>query len=368
MSLHDVADRPAALEVRDLRTHFHMRQNIVERFRSGPKVVRAVDGVSLSVHSGETVGLVGESGCGKSTLGRSVLRLVEPTSGEIRIAGTNVIGASGVDLRAIRRKAQIIFQDPSSSLNPRLTVGQTLEEPLAIFELTDRAGRRARVAELLDQVGLPADAADRYPHQFSGGQRQRVGIAAALALQPDLLVADEPTSALDVSVQAQVLNLLEELQHSLGLAYLFISHNLDVVRHLADRVAVMYLGKIVEMAPTNDLFERPLHPYTKALISAIPDPDPDAIHAPILLEGEVPSPLNPPTGCRFHPRCPIARTMCANDEPVMTNGAAGAHYVACHAVAWARERAAREGVFPEPAEWTERPTIERLEESGNDGI
>ncbi len=348
------------LEIRDLRTHFAVSQNVVDRLRNGPRTVHAVDGVSLTVNRGETVGLVGESGCGKSTLGRSILRLIQPTMGEVHIDGTDVMRASKEQLRNLRRRAQIIFQDPSSSLNPRLTVGQTLQEPLAIFNVTERSGRKARVTELLRQVGLPADAADRYPHQFSGGQRQRIGIAAALALEPLLIVADEPTSALDVSVQAQILNLLEQLQQSLGLAYLFISHNLEVVHHLSDRVAVMYLGKIVETAPTDVLFAQPLHPYTRALISAVPNPDPDTPHTPMLLEGEVPSPLNPPPACRFHPRCPIARSICGQQEPALLSDEAG-HVVACHAVAWARAQAKPGEPLPDPARWRDASIVSTQE-------
>ena len=343
-----------ALEIRDLRTYFTVPQNIVSRARAGPKIVRAVDGVTLTVERGETVGLVGESGCGKSTLGRSVLRLVQPTSGDVLIDGQDVIGASNSALRQLRRRAQIIFQDPSSSLNPRLTVGQTLSEPLAIFHITARNGRQARVRELLAQVGLPGDAADRYPHEFSGGQRQRIGIAAALALEPSLIVADEPTSALDVSVQAQILNLMAGLQRSLGLAYLFISHNLEIVRHLSDRVAVMYLGKIVELAPAERLFAEPLHPYTQALMSAIPNPDPEAIYAPVALAGEPPSPLNPPAACRFHPRCPMAKSVCAELEPALLDDGGG-HFVACHAAEWARSVSRAGASLTRPRDWLSAP-------------
>lgn len=337
------------LDVRDLKTYFEVPQNLVNRLRFGPRTVRAVDGVSLSIAPGETLGLVGESGCGKSTLGRSVLRLVEVSSGEIRVGGQDVVRASATELRQLRRRAQIIFQDPSSSLNPRLTIGQTVEEPLTIFDRSDRAGRKARVAELLQQVGLPPGAASRYPHQLSGGQRQRVGIAAALALNPLLIVADEPTSALDVSVQAQILNLMEALQARLGLAYLFISHNLDVVRHISDRVAVMYLGKIVESAPTERLYGQPLHPYTRALLAAIPSTDPDDRRAPLPISGEPPSPISPPAGCRFHPRCPIAQPVCSTEEPPLLSDHQD-HLVACHAVAWARAQSTGD-LLPDPAEW-----------------
>jgi oligopeptide/dipeptide ABC transporter ATP-binding protein len=338
------------LEVRDLKTYFPVPQNVVNRVQFGPLTVHAVDGVSLAVGRGETLGLVGESGCGKSTLGRSVLRLVEVTGGEIRVEGQDVVRASAADLRQLRRRAQIIFQDPASSLNPRMKVGQIVEEPLAIFRAADRAGRRARVLELLRQVGLAEEAAERYPHELSGGQRQRVGIAAALALDPVLVVADEPTSALDVSVQAQILNLMEGLQQRLGLAYLFISHNLEVVRHISDRVAVMYLGKIVETAPAERLFAGPLHPYTRALLAAIPSPDPDDRREAVPIEGETPSPIAPPSGCRFHPRCPIAGAVCARDEPVLAVDAGG-HAVACHAVAWARAQAGFGEQLPDLARW-----------------
>ena len=348
------ARREPIVEVRDLRTHFAQSQNILSRLRNGMSIVRAVDGVNLSVYRGETVGLVGESGCGKSTLGRSILRLVKPTSGDVRIEGLDVVHASGSDLQQVRRRAQIIFQDPASSLDPRMTIGQTIAEPLAIFNIGGRAGRRTRVRELLQQVGLPSSAEDRYPHQFSGGQRQRVGIAAALALEPAVIIADEPTSALDVSVQAQILNLLQNLQQSLGVAYLFISHNLEVVRHLSDRVAVMYLGKIVETALADTLFDGPLHPYTRALMSAIPNPDPEVRHTPILLSGEIPSPLNPPNACRFHPRCPIALPSCAIIEPALVADEKG-HEVACHAVEWARSHRLPGGGLPNPSAWTDDP-------------
>lgn len=325
----------ALLEVEQLETIFPLAQSIVDRARGRQRAVRAVDGVSFTIEAGETLGLVGESGCGKSTLGRSVLRLVPPTAGEVRLDGRPVT-SSGGDLRDFRRQAQIIFQDPAASLNPRQTIGQILEEPLAIYRIGDRRARRERVRELLRLVGLPADASNRYPHQFSGGQRQRIGIAAALALRPKLIVADEPTSALDVSVQAQILNLLVDIQREQRLAYLFISHNLEVVRYVSDRVAVMYLGKFVEVAPAEALFARPLHPYTRALLASAPSVDPDAKRETIVLEGEPPSPIDPPGGCRFHPRCPIARAVCAESEPELRE--IDGHSVACHAVAWARSR------------------------------
>jgi len=271
-----------------------------------PAQVRAVDGVSLAIAQGETVGLVGESGCGKSTLGRTVLRLLEPTQGKILYDGKDLTTLPPGELRPYRRHLQMIFQDPYASLNPRMTVGATLSEPLEIHKLAaTRAQRDERVAELLGKVGLRPDAARRYPHEFSGGQRQRIGIARALAVRPRFIVADEPISALDVSIQAQIVNLLQDLQKAENLTYLFISHDLKVVQHIADRVAVMYLGKVVELADAPSLYKEPLHPYTKALLSAVPLPDPSKKRPRILLEGDVPSPVRPPSGCPFHPRCPV---------------------------------------------------------------
>jgi len=282
---------------------------------AGRGVVHAVDDVSLAVRRGETVALVGESGCGKSTLGRCILRLVEPTAGEIMYRGEDITHASRGRLRELRRHVQMIFQDPNASLNPRMTVGGILREPLDIYGEGTRTQRQRRAVELLVRVGLPPHAAHAFPHELSGGQRQRVGIAAALALEPELIIADEPISSLDLSVQAQILNLLVHLQREYGLAFIFISHDLGVVRHLSDRVAVMYLGRIVEEAPTADLFTNPRHPYTQALLAAIPQPDPRQRAEPVPLSGEVPSPIHPPVGCRFHPRCPFAMPVCREREP-----------------------------------------------------
>jgi oligopeptide transport system ATP-binding protein len=293
--------------------------------------LRAVDGVSFEIAAGETVGLVGESGCGKSTLGRAVLQLVRPNAGRIEFEGVDLCGLSEAQLRPYRRKMQMVFQDPFSSLNPRLTVGQAVAEPMLVHGLAQPAELPAQVAELFELVGLAANTVNRYPHEFSGGQRQRVGIARALAARPAFLVCDEPVSSLDVSIQAQIVNLFEDLRTQLGLAYLFVSHDLAVVRHLSDRIAVMYLGRIVEVASKQDLYQRPLHPYTRLLLDAIPTTDRafEQQRAPQILQGEIPSPLNPPPGCPFHPRCPQAMAVCREEVPAGQTSGDG-RWVACH--------------------------------------
>ena len=319
----------ALLEVQDLVKHFPVGGGLL---KGAAGVVRAVEGVTFSIQRGETLGLVGESGCGKTTTGRCVLQLEQPTSGRIVFEGAELTGLSQDKLRTVRRHMQVIFQDPYSSLNPRMTVGDILAEPIKVHRIvSDPAKRQARVLELLEQVGLHAQHARRYPHQLSGGQRQRVGVARALAMQPSLIVCDEPVSALDVSIQAQIINLLEELQARFGLTYLFIAHDLSVVRHISDRVAVMYLGRIVELADRQSLYDEALHPYTRALLSAVPIPDPklEARRERTVLRGEVPSPLNPPSGCVFHPRCPIAVDRCSAEIPALREIKPG-HWAACH--------------------------------------
>jgi len=314
------------LEVRNLKTYFPLKRGLLGRPRG---FVKAVDDVSFFIRHGETLGLVGESGCGKTTTGKSILRLIEPTSGEIIFEGQDLMGLNQNQMRKMRREMQLIYQDPYSSLNPRLTVGEIIAEPLVVHDLLDRQGREERVRELLEVVGLSPDHMYRYPHEFSGGQRQRVGIARALALNPKFIVCDEPVSALDVSIQSQILNLLVDLQKEFGLTYLFIAHGLAAVKHISDRVAVMYLGKIVEIADSQVIYDRPLHPYTQALISAIPVPNPKIQKERILLEGDVPSPVNPPSGCRFHTRCRHCFERCREEEPPLVDKGNG-HLVACH--------------------------------------
>jgi oligopeptide transport system ATP-binding protein len=314
------------LEARGVVKHFPVRKGILKRTVGQ---LKAVDGVDLDVYRGETVGLVGESGCGKSTLGRTLLRLLEPTAGTVRFDGVDVTSLSGAELKAARRHMQIVFQDSVGSLDPRMTVKQLVGEGLKIHGLGSRHAREAAVLDMLERVGLAPEAADRYPHQFSGGQRQRIGLARSLVLQPKFIVADEPVSALDVSIQSQVLNLLVELKQEFDLTYLFVAHDLAVVGYISDRIAVMYLGKVVELATSEDLFERPLHPYTQALLSANPEPIPGRKQRRIVLTGDVPSPIDPPSGCRFRTRCPLAQQICAEVEPPLVEHG-GAHLAACH--------------------------------------
>ena len=315
------------VEVKDLVKYFPVHEGILRRHVAD---IKAVDGVSFTIKEGETLSLVGESGCGKTTVSQTMLPLVAPTSGEAYFRGESIFDAKGRDLKALRRKIQIVFQDPYTSLDPRISVGEAIGEGLKIHNIGHPKERFDKVLSVMKLVGLEDYHANRYPHEFSGGQRQRIGIARALVMEPEFLILDEPVSALDVSIQAQVLNILKDLQVQLGLTYMFVAHNLAVVEHISDRVAVMYLGKMAEIAPRNDLFRQPLHPYTRALMSAIPIPDPSHKPQRTILPGDVPSPLNPPSGCRFHPRCPIARLPhCAVDEPQLRELRPG-HWVACH--------------------------------------
>jgi oligopeptide transport system ATP-binding protein len=327
MATKDVNNNEVLLHVDDLMMHFPIYRGVFQRQVGA---VRAVDGVSFDVRRGETLGLVGESGCGKSTTGRTILQLYKPTAGEVTFDGTDLIKLKGEQLRQMRRKMQMIFQDPYASLNPRMTVAQLIGEPLMVHNVATGAEIDERVKYLLELVNLNPAFASRYPHEFSGGQRQRIGVARALALQPSFIICDEPISALDVSIQAQVVNLLEELQEQFNLTYLFIAHDLSMVRHISDRVAVMYLGVLVELASRDELYSKPLHPYTQALLSAVPIPDPvaDAKRKRVILQGDVPSPANPPSGCRFRTRCPIAEAVCAETRPEFREIRPG-HFVAC---------------------------------------
>ncbi|HEX5944070.1 MAG TPA: dipeptide ABC transporter ATP-binding protein [Anaerolineales bacterium] len=327
MATKEINKNETLLHVDDLKMHFPIYRGVFQRQVGA---VRAVDGVSFDVRRGETLGLVGESGCGKSTTGRTILQLYKPTSGSVMFDGTDLVNLKGEQMRQMRRKMQMIFQDPYASLNPRMTVAQLVGEPLMVHSVATGAEISERVAHLLELVNLNPAFATRYPHEFSGGQRQRIGVARALALQPSFIICDEPISALDVSIQAQVVNLLEELQEQFHLTYLFIAHDLSMVKHISDRVAVMYLGVIVELASRDELYAKPLHPYTQALLSAVPIPDPvaDAKRKRTILQGDVPSPANPPSGCRFRTRCPIAEAVCAETRPEFREIKPG-HFVAC---------------------------------------
>jgi oligopeptide transport system ATP-binding protein len=321
-------EKNTLLQVENLVKHFPIKQGIIIQKQIG--AVHAVDGISFDVRRGETLGLVGESGCGKSTTGRTILQLFRPTSGSVHFDGVDLVNLKGEDLRKMRRKVQMIFQDPYASLNPRMTIGEIVGEPLVVHRVATQKEINERVANLLDLVGLNSAFSTRYPHEFSGGQRQRIGVARALALQPSFIVCDEPISALDVSIQAQVVNLLEDLQKQFNLTYLFIAHDLSMVRHISNRIAVMYLGVIVELTGRDELYLKPLHPYTQALLSAVPIPDPiaDAKRTRIILKGDPPSPVNPPSGCRFRTRCPIAEDVCAESRPEFREIKPG-HFVAC---------------------------------------
>jgi oligopeptide/dipeptide ABC transporter ATP-binding protein len=322
----DHGGAPPLLEVTDLKKHYPVRKGL---FSQTVGHVLAVDGISFTINEGETLGLVGESGCGKSTAGKAVLKLIEPTSGTVKVRGVRIDQLSRAEMRPYRRELQVVFQDPYSSLNPRMNVGDIVGEPLRNYQIASGSDLAGRVAALFEKVGLRGEAMQRYPHEFSGGQRQRIGIARALALNPSLIVCDEPVSALDVSVQAQVINLLMDLQREFGLSYLFVAHDLAVVEHISHRIAVMYLGKIVELTEKKSLFASPLHPYTEALLSAVPLPDPEAKRNRIILKGDVPSPINPPSGCRFHTRCPYVMERCRVEEPAIREVRPG-HQVACH--------------------------------------
>jgi oligopeptide transport system ATP-binding protein len=322
------SQKDVLVEVKDLKKYFPVRGGLIKEKR---QVLKAVDGVSFDIYRGETLGLVGESGCGKTTVGRTILKLYPPTDGRIIFDGDDITELNDRQMRSYRKRMQIIFQDPYASLNPRMTVGDIIAESIDIHKIAYGEERKAMIYDLLSKVGLSREHANRYPHEFSGGQRQRIGIARALAVNPDFIVCDEPISALDVSIQAQVVNLLEDLQDEMNLTYLFIAHDLSMVKHISDRVGVMYLGKIVEMAESSELYSKPLHPYTQALLSAIPVPDPDTMEQRerIILKGDVPTPINPPSGCRFRTRCPIAREICAEQEPEMKDYGGG-HMAACH--------------------------------------
>jgi len=326
-----MSDNQVLVRVKNLKKHFPITRGIIIQRQVG--AVHAVDGVSFDIVQGETLGLVGESGCGKTTAGRTILQLYTPTDGEVLFEGVDLTDLGREELRQMRRRMQMIFQDPFASLNPRMTIGRIIGEPLRVHKLASGKEQAERVQELLRVVRLNPRFINRYPHEFSGGQRQRIGVARALASNPEFIVCDEPISALDVSIQAQVVNLLEDLQDQLGLTYLFIAHDLSMVRHICDRVAVMYLGQIVELAEKDELYEHPLHPYTKALLSAVPVPDPvvERQRQRVILEGDVPSPINPPSGCRFNTRCPVGREACAQEEPEFRD-VGGGHFVACHHV------------------------------------